>query len=185
MGFVMNMCAVFFYAIRVIHPIGLYTHNARGTGICIIRPIAIYNHNANCIIHTLAIYTHNAIGFVINLCCFTCSVSCFVRHPRYQVGPRYILIILRIESFGVIFFNNLSPPLHLPFLQPYICFPTLTFSHSRLLTCHVRYVTQKTRIYLGRGLIFRSPPHATLFLQSFLVSVDSPSATISSMCFSV
>ena len=39
-----------------------------------------------------------------------------VRHLRYQVRPRYILIILRLESFWVIFFNNLSPPLHFPFL---------------------------------------------------------------------
>jgi len=61
----------------VIHPIGLYTHNAHATGIRIIHPIAIYTHNANSIIHPIAIYTHNAIGFVFNLCCFACSASCF------------------------------------------------------------------------------------------------------------
>jgi len=114
------------YAIRVIHPIGLYTHNASGTEICTVHPIAIYTHNANSILHPLAIYTHNAIGYVINLCYFACSVSCFVRHLRYQVGPRYILIILSLEFFGVIFFNNLPPPLHFPFLPPYTCFPFLT-----------------------------------------------------------
>jgi len=132
MGFVINMCAV------PSMQFALYTQSDYTTGICIIHPIAIYTHNANSIIHPLAIYTHNAIGFVINLCCFTCSVSCFVRQLRYQVGPRYILIILRLESFGVIFFNNLSPPLHFPFLPPYTCFPSqtsthLSFSSSRLV----------------------------------------------------
>jgi len=76
-------------AIRVIHPIGIYTHNASATGICIIHPIAVYIHNAFCIIrpitiythnakritHPIAIYTHNAIGFVLKLC--SCLASCF------------------------------------------------------------------------------------------------------------
>ena len=83
MGFVINMCAV------PTMQFALYTHNASGTGIYIIYPIEIYTHNANCIINPLAIYTHIAIVFVINLCCFACSVSCFVRHLRYQVRPRY------------------------------------------------------------------------------------------------
>ena len=91
-----------------------------------------------------------------------------VRHLRYQVRPRYILITLRLDSFCVFFLITYHHPFISHPFRPTHPSPPLHqhTSHSRMLTRHFRYVTQNSRIYLGRGLIFRSPPYAALFLRS-------------------
>ena len=58
-------------AFRIIHPIGIYTHNAGAPGRSIIHPIAIYIHNAFCSIHQMAIYTHNLIRIIHPIAIYT------------------------------------------------------------------------------------------------------------------
>ena len=79
-------------AFRIIHPIGIYTHNAGVPGRSIKRPIAMYIHNAFRsiqpmaiythylirIMHPIAIYTHNAIRFVLTFLPLVCSAVLIV-----------------------------------------------------------------------------------------------------------
>ena len=73
-------------------------------------------------------------------------------HLRFHVRPRKILIILRLESFGVIFFNNLSIPLHFPFLPS--CFPTHTLT-SLPLRHSKRMDMRRSRINISLAAIMQ------------------------------
>jgi hypothetical protein len=92
-------------AFRIIHPIGIYTHNASVPGRSIkhpiamyihnafrsIHPMAIYTHNLIRIIHPIAINTHNAIRFVFNVftACLQCRVNCVSIHTHKKNGKRH------------------------------------------------------------------------------------------------
>ena len=85
-------------AFRIIHPIGIYIHNAVVPGRSIKHPIAMYTHNAFRSIHPMAIYTHNlirimhpiaiythkSIRFVFNVftACLQCRVNCVSIHTH-------------------------------------------------------------------------------------------------------